>query len=58
MPRYRFSRLAAGKHYGIIGIDCGHDQFPLRISSQATKFPSTRLRFDFRSSNAGYFRSA
>jgi hypothetical protein len=30
MPRYRFSRLAAAEHHGIIGINCGHDQFPLR----------------------------
>src|SRR3984893_896878 len=30
VPRDRFSRLAAAEHHGIIGINCGHDQFPLR----------------------------
>src|ERR1700733_5103321 len=30
MPRYRFSRLAAAEHHGIIGINCGHDEFPLK----------------------------
>src|SRR6202035_3283900 len=30
MPRYRFSRLAAAEHHGIIGFNCGHDPFPLR----------------------------
>src|ERR1700688_3745545 len=30
MPRYRFSRLGAAEHHGIIGINCGHDRFPLR----------------------------
>jgi len=28
MPRYRFSRLAAAEHHGIIGINRGHDQLP------------------------------
>src|SRR5882724_3769249 len=32
MPRDRFSRLPTAEHHGIIGINCGHDQFLPRAS--------------------------
>src|ERR1700730_17184910 len=33
MPRYRFACLAAAEHHGIIGINCGHNQFSSGIYS-------------------------
>src|SRR5882757_7355700 len=43
MPRYRFSRLAAADYHGIIGINCGHDQFLLRrVAISASKAIRTR----------------
>src|SRR5882672_8696005 len=47
MPRYRFSRLAAAEHHGIIGINCGHDQFLLggvAISRSARVMVSSKNR--------------
>jgi hypothetical protein len=50
MPRYRFSRLAAAEHHGIIGINCGHDQFPLRnlFAGNKMSLDQVTLRFQKR----------